>query len=624
MIVSGELPTIETWGLDGDLVACVARVREGLAGRGRPDLLEWLDGLQVDRGDMWPTIIVAGETKRGKSTFVNTLLGHPDLSPAGLNRATNVFVRFWHTETERVDVHTVDGEAIRIAAGDLALWATEEANPENERDVAWIDIGVPSPFINGLLVADTPGVGGLHAAHAEVTLKALASADMLVFVVDSSSPLTEPELTFLDRAAQRIESLAIVMTKRDRHRGWREIQAENKSLIERHAPQLRRAPMFALSSTRAVRTDPEAWSRWGFEAVEQMIAESVFPAAKGLRQRNLVRGHLSALTELDREIAASQAIDQSVAARERLADCQRAVVPAKRQGAAWRQAVEATLVQVTEERLEQLHQGLNEIRKRHIDLIQRGGARDTDEFAKRLQCELIELAGRLDEMSNKALVAAVAPIADALDQATSLSGLAEIRTMADKGLPFAVPLPSEKRDRLVDHLATAQTASSGRYLVTNMVGSVGGLFGSHGAALGLAALGPATGFMTLPLAALYAALIRKGRKTAAYEAELRSWTNEQVNEASFRLSNDFRRALATARTQIIEILDQQLLIRDQRLERLATEAAATAAESVEAQERRAKSSREWRRWITPESRTLEAFLNQAHGPVGAGDPTTGI
>ena len=146
-----------------------------------------------------------------------------------------------------------------------------------------------------------------------------------------------------------------------------------------------------------------------------------------------------------------------------------------------------------------------------------------------------------------------------------------------------------------------------------MAGSVGGLFGGHGLAMGLTALGPASGFVTLPLAALYAALMHKGRRAAAYDAELRSWTAEQVNEASFRLSNDYRKALAAARNQIIEMLDQQLTIRDQRLHRLAADAATAAVGSIEDQKRRETVLQKWRQWIASESRKLEDLLNKAQG-----------
>jgi Dynamin family len=620
--LSDQPDTIATSELDLRLGECIAQVRHALATWNRAGLVEWLDGFRLDGTDARPVIVVAGETKRGKSAFVNTLLGRPDLSPSGLDRATNAFVRFWYAETERVDIYTTDGETVSATPSELYDWATEAGNPGNERNVAWIDVGVPLPLLDGLVVADTPGVGGLRAAHAEVTLQALKSADVLVFIVDASSPLTDPELTFLVRAAERIEQLAIVMTKRDRYTAWRDIAIENAALIDRHAPQLNRASIFAVSNTLAVGHDGR--TRWGFDPVDQLIRDSVLPAGTLLRKGNLARGCVSSLADIGRELALSQQIDQSATATARLGECQRQIAAAKDQGAIWRRDIEAALQRATEERSEQLHARLNDIRNRYTDSIRQGKATNAEEYADRLQSELTEVAAQLDEESNSELAAAVAPIAAALDQATSLSDFGDVRTITEETRGFAVPLPSAKRDRLADHLTTAQTASSGRYLVTNMAGSVGGLFGGHGLAAGLTVLGPASGFVTLPLAALYAALMHKGRRATAYDAELRSWTAEQVNEANFRLSNDYRKALAAARTQIIGLLDQQLAIRDQQLQRLAIDAAAAAAASVDDQKRRAEAIQAWRQWIAAESRKLETVLHETQALYRrVGSPASG-
>ena len=55
------------------------------------------------------------------------------------------------------------------------------------------------------------------------------------------------------------------------------------------------------------------------------------------------------------------------------------------------------------------------------------------------KAELTDLAARLDEESNSELAATLAPIASALDQATSLSGLGELRTITEETPALAIP-----------------------------------------------------------------------------------------------------------------------------------------------------------------------------------------
>src|SRR5437870_1694805 len=114
---------------------CVASVRQAFVAHDRSDLVAWLDEVQLEHSDARPVVVVAGETKRGKSAFINALLGRPGLSPSGLDHATNAFVRFWYAETERVDIYTPDGEATSARVSDLHLWATEAENPRHERNV---------------------------------------------------------------------------------------------------------------------------------------------------------------------------------------------------------------------------------------------------------------------------------------------------------------------------------------------------------------------------------------------------------------------------------------------------------------------------------------------------------
>lgn len=595
--------------VDDALVDRVRSVREALVAQNRSDLVKWLDSFDLHPADAHPVIVVAGETKRGKSAFVNALLGRGDLSPTGLALATNTFVRFGYADHDQVDIYTTGGGRISAEVADLVDWATEGGNPGNGRNVGWIDVGVPAALLEDLIVADTPGLGGLGAGHAEVTLHALERTDALLFVVDAGSPLTDPELSFLVRAAQRIDTLGIVLTKIDRHRGWREILGENAALISKHAPGLQRAPVFPVSSTRAL--DPDGRTRWGFDAIDAFVKRDILSARKALRKRNLARGCISALADMDHELALSQQVDRSAAARTRLAECQRNISAAKRQQARWREELESVMRRVQDDRSEQLHERLRSIRATYTDAIRHGVAKNAQAHADRLQSEITHMAAQLDVDCNRELASAIAPIAQALDNTTRFAGAGELKTLDAQTRSFAVPLPASKRARLADHLTTVQAANSGRYIITNMTGSVTGLLGGHGAAAaGLAALGPAGGFVTLPLAALYAGLMHRGRAAATREVDLRAWTAEQANEASFRLTTEFSKALTTARSQIVAALDEQLALRDQQLQRLAGEAAAAAARAEQDQERRSACIKQWRQWLATSTQSLESLLDQ--------------
>ena len=83
-------------------------------------------------------------------------------------------------------------------------------------------IGTPHPLLaDGLVLVDTPGVGGVFRGHTAATMAFLPSADAIIFVSDFTQPILRSELDFLRLAAAAVRSvgdddpLLFVMTKSD-------------------------------------------------------------------------------------------------------------------------------------------------------------------------------------------------------------------------------------------------------------------------------------------------------------------------------------------------------------------------------------------------------------------------
>ena len=67
----------------------------------------------------------------------------------------------------------------------------------------------------GLVIVDTPGVGGLGSAHATAALGALSVADAAVFLSDASQEYTRTEMAFLKQALDMCPHVTCVLTKID-------------------------------------------------------------------------------------------------------------------------------------------------------------------------------------------------------------------------------------------------------------------------------------------------------------------------------------------------------------------------------------------------------------------------
>jgi predicted GTPase len=166
---------------------------------------------------------------------------------------------------------------------------------------AWVrevSVGLPEPLLrSGLDLIDTPGVGGLVAGHAALTLAALSLADALLFVVNGSSELTDSECEFLKRATDRIAIVVFVLSQTDKYPKWRETLAVNHVLIAKHAPRFADSPWFAVSAGDRFEAMKAATAgkaeraaqleqRSGFAALEEDLADQIAGHAAELRAQN--------------------------------------------------------------------------------------------------------------------------------------------------------------------------------------------------------------------------------------------------------------------------------------------------------------------------------------------------
>ncbi len=157
-------------------------------------------------------VAVLGQFKRGKSTFLNALLGDPVL-PTGVVPLTSIatFIRFAAVPSMRVsfldgrvteEPDAAHGETLREQ---LARFVTEEGNPQNRLRVARVDVGYPAAILShGIVLIDTPGIASTLRHQTDAAIEVLRECDAGFFVLSVDPPVTEAELVYLDRVRPRI------------------------------------------------------------------------------------------------------------------------------------------------------------------------------------------------------------------------------------------------------------------------------------------------------------------------------------------------------------------------------------------------------------------------------------
>lgn len=340
--------------LEARLVASLGRIREIAVAEHRGDLATAIDEELGHIGQAGPvTVVVAAEVSRGKSLLVNALVGQEDLLPVDIDTSTGVYVLVRHGDAAVARVFTRSAaEPIATSVGAVGEWISVASNPGNERNVAYVEVDVPSPVLGeGLSFIDTPGVGGLDAVHGATTLEALSDADALIFVLDASAPMSKPELNFLIKAAQRIESVIIVLTKTDVFPNWRTVLDDDRELFRQHAPRFTdqqiipvRSPLFFEAMRRRAAGDTAAADRFldrsGIPLLTRQLRESLLQRADSIRAANGHRLALSVLWQLDAGYKAKLAtFNGDMAPLRALQDRQRQLAEQQTAAGTWRQAV---------------------------------------------------------------------------------------------------------------------------------------------------------------------------------------------------------------------------------------------------------------------------------------------
>jgi hypothetical protein len=148
------------------LASIVARARDAIAPYFADDtrFAARLDALADRLGAGRLQLAVLGQFKRGKSSFINALLGVP-LLPSGVVPVTAIptyiawgaspLVEVWfHDGRAPTLFHPSDADATREI---VARFVAEEANRENRLNVSRVQVSFPADFLRGgIVLIDTP------------------------------------------------------------------------------------------------------------------------------------------------------------------------------------------------------------------------------------------------------------------------------------------------------------------------------------------------------------------------------------------------------------------------------------------------------------------------------------
>lgn len=282
----------------------------------RPDLGARLTHTRKRLADPNVRVLVVGEFKQGKSQLVNALVDAP-VCPVDDDIATAVPTVVRHAATTEVvlvrERPDAPPERTTVPVERLAEYVSEAGNPANKAMLSYAEIGLPRKILeSGLVLVDTPGVGGLGSAHGAATMSALPSADAVLLVSDAAQEYTGPELEFLTAAMKLCPNVACVITKTDLYPHWRRIMELDRGHLDTAGIH---ADTFPLSSTlrlHATRTqDATLMDESGFRPLVDFLLQRVVAASDELDRRSTSQDVLAVAEQLAAGMQAELAVQQN-------------------------------------------------------------------------------------------------------------------------------------------------------------------------------------------------------------------------------------------------------------------------------------------------------------------------
>ncbi|WP_338837080.1 dynamin family protein [Gordonia polyisoprenivorans] len=259
----------------------IGRVAALAAQTRRDDLTARLQGAHARLSDPRLRIVVVGNLKQGKSQFVNALL-NLGVCAVGDDESTAVPTLISHAEQPAAQLVVAGTDQPIPIPFDEVTAVTPSSTHTQGREVMRLEITAPGPLLaDGLVVIDTPGVGGHGHPYAATTLGMVAAADAVFMVTDASQEFTAPEMAFLRQVVDLCPTVACLLTKTDLYPHWRRIADADRGHLQTAGIDIPLLPVSSTMRAHALRLgDEQLNAEAGFADLYRYLRETVVPSAR--------------------------------------------------------------------------------------------------------------------------------------------------------------------------------------------------------------------------------------------------------------------------------------------------------------------------------------------------------
>lgn len=273
----------------------------------RPDLAHRLRQRRARLLDRQLRVLIIGEPNQGKSQLVNALVNAP-VCAVGDDLTTTAPTVVQHADVPSASLVTDPGAAAPRAitrAGDRAAVTGPErvdasidevskqvsgrAGAIHRGELVRAEIGIPRKLLaSGLVLIDTPPVGGPRATGTARTFAALDQADYVLLATDATAELSAGELDLLVQVMRSCPNVIVAQTKIDLSPRWRQLADLNRAKLANAKVSARLIPVSATLRLQAAKTgDQQINAESGFTDLISSLQREVVAKSEQVAPRSV-------------------------------------------------------------------------------------------------------------------------------------------------------------------------------------------------------------------------------------------------------------------------------------------------------------------------------------------------
>jgi GTP-binding protein EngB required for normal cell division len=160
-------------------------------------------------------VVVLGNFKAGKSSFLNNLVGE-NILPVGVLPLTAIITRLRYGDSVKATVHFLDGTSSEVQVAEVGKYIAESENPKNATRVSNVLIETPAlKAYAGLQFIDTPGLNSIYAHNSATSRNWLPRVGAAILTVSADHPFSEQDAGLLNALLHSTPKMNILLTKAD-------------------------------------------------------------------------------------------------------------------------------------------------------------------------------------------------------------------------------------------------------------------------------------------------------------------------------------------------------------------------------------------------------------------------